>query len=357
MRSQRKNKLLFLTRYSRIGASSRLRTYQYLPHLQAAGWKVIVAPLFNDRYLIELYSGERPSWINIITCYFRRLACLFKIRQYDGIVIEKELFPFLPSWAEWWISRIGKGYVVDYDDAVFHNYNLHRSIWVRSMLSGKVEKVMRYSRKVLVGNEYLGDKASSVGAVNVKFIPTVVDGARYFPVYDKIPVDLVKVGWIGSPTTLKYIKNILPILEKLNDRCPFELVIIGGEGRIGFSGKETTVTWSEKSEVSEIQNLDIGIMPLADTPWELGKCGYKLIQYMACGLPVVGSPVGVNTTLISNNLNGYLAANEGEWDKCLERLILDKDLRVQMGKEGVRLVNEHYTLQKFFPVYLNALKE
>jgi len=349
-------KILFLPRYSRLGASSRLRTYQYLPYLEAEGIEVRVAPLFNDRYLKELYSGRGISWANVVRCYFRRLMLLFKVSAYDGVVIEKELFPFLPSWAEWCLSRSGRGYVVDYDDAVFHNYDLHPRLWVRWLLGNKICKVMRHSRQVRAGNDYLKEKALAAGAKDVLVLPTVVDGDKYSPAIERCSTVMVKVGWIGSPTTVKYVKDILPVLERVNQRHPFELVIIGGGTAVGFSGKETTVIWSEEHEVAEIQRLDVGIMPLSDTPWERGKCGYKLIQYMACGLPVVGSPIGVNEQLIINHENGFLARGEEEWGKYLEQLILDRNLRFRMGEEGRRRVGERYTLQQLLPVYLKTLE-
>src|SRR5690606_11921506 len=174
-------KILFLPRYSRMGASSRLRTYQYLPYLEAEGIEVRVAPFFNDRYLKALYSGKGISWTNVVRCYLRRLRLLFKASAYDGVVIEKELFPFLPSWAEWWLSRRGRGYIVDYDDAVFHNYDLHPRFWVRWLLGNKISKVMRYSRQVRAGNDYLKEKALLAGAKEVLVLPTVVDGDRYGP--------------------------------------------------------------------------------------------------------------------------------------------------------------------------------
>ena len=337
-----------------MGASSRLRTYQYLPYLEAEGMEVRVAPLFNDRYLKALYSGGGISWANVVRCYFRRLMLLFQTSAYDVVVIEKELFPFLPAWAEWWLSRSGRGYIVDYDDAVFHNYDLHRRSWVRWLLGNKISKVMRYSRQVRAGNDYLKEKALLAGAKEVLVLPTVVDGERYAPADGRGSSPIVKVGWIGSPTTLKYVKDILPVLERVNQRHPFELVIIGGGTGVGFSGKETPIVWSEENEVEEIKKLDVGIMPLSDTPWEKGKCGYKLIQYMACGLPVVGSPIGVNKKLVVKGLNGFLASDESEWERYLDRLLADKPLRDKMGLEGNKMVQEHYTLQRVLPRYLNV---
>src|SRR5690606_35501225 len=213
---------------------------------------------------------------------------------YDCILIEKELFPYMPPWAEWLISKSGKKYVMDNDDAVFHNYDLHRYLLVRLMLKRKIDKVMRYSHKVVVGNSYLADRAYKAGAAKVALIPTVVDGSKYHKIGNHTSDTVVKIGWIGSRTPLKYLQALLPTFEKLKKKHDFELVNIGGGKSIGFSGRETVVIWTEEGEVTEIQKLDIGIMPLTDSPWERGKCGYKLIPYMTCGLPVIGSPIGVN---------------------------------------------------------------
>ncbi|MEX2591326.1 MAG: glycosyltransferase family 4 protein [Anditalea sp.] len=350
-----KKKILFLTRYSRMGASSRLRTYQFLPFLREKGWEVEVKPLFNDQYLSELYAGKGLSWINVFNCYVNRMLLLFTFHQYERIVIEKELFPFLPSWAESLISRMGGKYIVDYDDAIFHNYDLHRFFWVRLMYKRKIDKIMKYSQKVLVGNGYLASRAKKSGAREIIYLPTVIDAERYIA-SPKLGINSrPKIGWIGSPSTLKHLKGILSVLEKLNKKQPFDLVIIGGGESIGFSGTETLVSWSEEGEVMEIQKLDIGIMPLSDNSWEKGKCAYKLIQYMACGLPVVGSPVGVNKDVILQGVNGFLPANENEWISYLDQLITDKELRVQMGKAGAKTVQHHYTVQGIFTTYINAL--
>jgi glycosyltransferase involved in cell wall biosynthesis len=348
-------KIIFLTRYTRLGASSRLRTFQYIPFLKGLGWEVTISPLFNDLYLNQLYKGKGTSYFNILTCYLKRFFVVFILYKYDRVVIEKEIFPFLPAWTEYILHRTGQKFVVDYDDAVFHNYDLHPSYLVRLLLNSKIGKVMEYSHKVLAGNAYLAEWARKAGAQSVILLPTVLDESKYFSVGHNHKRGFIKIGWIGSPTTLKYLKGLLPVLNKLNNRQSFELIIIGGES-IGFKGKETLVSWSEEGEVKEIQQLDIGIMPLTDSPWEEGKCGYKLIQYMACGLPVVGSAVGVNIELISPGENGFLASNPNEWEKHLEILMLDRDLRYKMGCKGLIRVKNHYSIQNNLTSYLKALE-
>lgn len=347
--------IIFLTRYTRLGASSRLRTFQYLPFLKSLGWEVTISPLFNDLYLTQLYKGNGTSYFNIFTCYLKRFFIVFTLYKYHRIVIEKEIFPFLPAWAEYILNRTGQKFVVDYDDAVFHNYDHHPSNLVRLLLNSKIEKVMEYSHKVLAGNSYLAERARKAGASSVIILPTVVDVNKYFSVNNNRKQVPIKIGWIGSPTTLKYLEALRPVLNKINNKHSIELIIIGGGKSIDFKGKETLISWSEEGEVKEIQRLDIGIMPLTDSPWEEGKCGYKLIQYMACGLPVVGSPIGVNIELITPGENGFLASTENEWVNQLETLIWDRDLRLKMGCKGLNRVKNHYSIQHIFPSFLKAL--
>lgn len=350
-----KRKFLFLPRYSRLGASSRLRTFQYLPLLEEKGIAVKAMPLFNDQYLTELYSDGRISKRNVLICYLKRFGILFTLLKYDGIMIEKELFPYFPAWGEWLISKWGIKYYVDYDDAIFHNYDQHDNSFIRMFLGNKIDKVMSYSHMVFVGNAYLNNRAKLAGAPKVVFLPTVVDATKYLKGNEVKKNKAIKIGWIGSPTTLKYLVGILPALERLKENFAFELVIIGGGRSIGFSGTEKLLPWSEEEEVREINRLDIGIMPLTDTDWEKGKCAYKLIQYMACGLPIVGSPVGVNTEIIKQGVNGFLPANEREWVRCLGQLITDRELRAKMGEAGVKTVQQQYTIQVIFNTFLGAL--
>jgi hypothetical protein len=157
--------------------------------------------------------------------------------------------------------------------------------------------------------------------------------------------DPVVVGWIGSPSTTHYLKELAPVFNRLKETLAVRFVAVGA--RVDqLSGLPVEAReWSEQCEITEIQAFDIGIMPLPDEPWSRGKCGYKLIQYMACGLPVVASPVGVNTEIVQSEFNGFLAHTHEEWTEALTRLIQDKQLRMKYGAEGRKRVENHYSLQ------------
>lgn len=342
-------RILILTRYTRLGASSRLRTLQYIPYLRAAGFEVEVASFFDDAYLDALYSGRRRR-LGSEKYFARRIVQLVASHRADAIWLEKEALPWVP----WSIERLlwprGVPVVSDYDDAVFHYYDIHRSAAVRRLLGRKIDGVMAQSAIVFAGNDYLAERARAAGARRVELVPTVVDMQAYqyrpIPSLDGKP----RIGWIGTPVTwAQYGQPMLPFLEDLLARhdAVFRAVGAGKPSKpvVNFEFPD----WSETSEVELIQGMDIGIMPLEDSPFARGKCGYKLIQYMACGLPVVASPVGVNSKLVTHGENGFLASTEAEWREAIERLLSDPVLRRRMGAAGRARVEADYSIQTYGP--------
>jgi glycosyltransferase involved in cell wall biosynthesis len=208
---------------------------------------------------------------------------------------------------------------------------------------------------VTAGNEYLAQRARDAGARRVEIIPTVIDLERYTPKTD-YDTQVPTIVWIGSPSTVRYLSTIAQPLAELATRRKFRLRIIGGQ--IALPGVDVEyVPWTESGEVASIAACDIGIMPLDDSPWERGKCGYKLIQYMACGLSVVASPIGVNTKIVQEERNGYLANDAASWIERLDALLANPALREGMGRAGRRLVEERYCIQVVAPQLAEYLKQ
>ncbi|SEG57199.1 glycosyltransferase family 4 protein [Marinobacterium lutimaris] len=342
-------KVLLLARYGALGASSRVRFLQYLPCFQAQGIQVTVKPLLSDSYLNALYSGG-SRWQEVLKGYAARLIILFSAKRFDVVVIEKELFPFMPALFESLLRLAGVSYVVDYDDALFHRYDCHSNLLVRRLLGKKIDSVMRNARVVIVGNKYLAARAQRAGAKRIELIPTVIDTNRYQRQQQKSEIEVPIVGWIGTPQTSRYLMQLVPVFEMINKQLPVRFVAIGANPE-EFEGTPVEVwPWSESTEVASIQQFDIGIMPLVDSPWERGKCGYKLIQYMACGIPVVASPVGVNSEIVERGRNGQLADSLEDWKRTLfEMLQSGYERRQQMGVEGRKKVVEWYSMKAQAP--------
>lgn len=341
-------KVLFLTRYDRLGSSSRLRALQYLPLLRRQGIECQAVPLLGDDYVSDLYAGRAVNVGNVMLSYLRRVRHLLGCRRYDLLWIEKELFPWLPAISEALLDLRGPPYVVDYDDAFFHRYDMHHNPLVRKLLGRNIDRVMKHAALVIAGNDYLAERAVRAGARRVEVLPTVIDLERY-PVVPLPARSGFTIGWIGSPSTSPCLLTIQQPLQELCRAQKSRLVLVGADGR-GLSELDAEIRpWSEEREAEEIRTFDVGIMPLQDRPWERGKCGYKLIQYMACGLPVVASPVGVNSRIVTHGDNGFLAASAAEWLSALTRLRDDVTLRGKMGRAGRARVEESYCLQVTAP--------
>lgn len=352
-------KILALTRYSALGASSRFRIYQYLPYLQEQGCEFTIQSLLGNKYIKHLYNKTSLPLFEIIKKYFMRIILLLRKNKYDLIWLQQEAFPWIPAWFETILIKSNVPVVVDYDDAFFHRYDQHKSMLVRLFLGEKIDMVMSKAEVVIAGNQYLADRALKNKSKKVIILPTVVDTEVYNT--NLVPANkLFTIGWIGSPHTAKYLRIVENALCEVCKDGKSKVIIVGSKN-IELSGIPLEIIeWNNSTEVKEIQHFDVGIMPLIDNSWERGKCGFKLIQYMACAKPVVASPVGVNNIIVKNNVNGFLANNEDEWVKYLTILKNDFDLRKIMGIEGRKLVEEQYSLQvnapKLFQLFNNVLQ-
>jgi len=340
-----------------MGASSRLRMLQYLPLLTNAGLSFDVFPLLDDDYLKRIYSGKKISKFYLMIRFLKRILQLIRLRKEQVLWIEKELFPYFPAIFEKMLNLIGFRLIVDFDDAIFHQYDEHKFSFVRLFLSRKIDRVMQYSDYVVAGNEYLAARAQGAGAKKIEIIPTVIDLKRYScRMYNEDSNRLV-IGWMGSPGSQALLVPFLSGFEKFAKKNCCEFLIVGSNIEHGYSGNLQFVKWSEESEVELIQSMDIGIMPLQNTPWQRGKCGYKLVQYMACGVPVVASNVGVNCEIVNFSQSGYLVDKTEDWELCFKRLMSDSYLRKKLGLNGRRAVEEKYSTESQVPNLVKIFNE
>lgn len=340
-------------KYGRDAASTRQRLLQFLPYLATHGVAVEWTPLLDDDYVKSIARGEGGRWGGVLGGYARRLLQLRALRRYDLVWVYLESFPYMPGWIERLVFFARRPVVYDFDDAIFHQYDLARNRLVRAVLSRKIGTIIRRSCAVIAGNHYLADYASRHGATPV-VIPTVVDTDHYVPSEGRGEAGLT-VGWIGSPSTWAYVEPLLPTLLPLFHRHGARFLVIGaGPNAKDIAGVDA-VEWSETGEVAGIQAMDIGVMPVPDTPWARGKCGYKLIQYMACGVPAVGSPVGVNVEIVQDRVTGLLADTPAEWEHALDLLLTDAAMRRDMGRHGRERAVALYSLDAQAPRLLAAL--
>ena len=214
---------------------------------------------------------------------------------------------------------------------------------------------MKFASVVTVGNPYLADYAYQSGAENVHIIPTVVDLEKYNQRNYK-PEPPFKIGWIGSPATVRYLELVRQALNNISNQFDIRLITIGSSKFNSSKFEIIHKEWNESTEVDDLFQIDVGIMPLADNPFERGKCGYKLIQYMASKKPVIASPVGVNKEIVTSGENGFLADSSEAWTASFKKLFCNPSKMLEFGNKGYNLVEQKYNLNKTAPQILGILK-
>ncbi len=348
-------KVLVLTRYDRRGASSRTRFYQYAGPLSRLGIELQFQALLDDKYLDLLYTGHGRSAGLVARAYWRRMRALRRHPAFDIVWLEKELFPWVPALVERALL-FRRPYVADYDDATFHMYDNHRNGVLRTLYRDKIDLVMRRAAAVTAGNEYLAERARRAGCRTVEVIPTVVSARISSHLQSKPQRDGTVIGWIGSPATQHFLDPLVTTLENVVRETGGSFITVGARYATPLFKGHHVFAWSEHDERHVLAQLDIGIMPLTDAPFERGKCGYKLVQYMSVGIPVVASPIGVNRSIVMDGVTGFLATTPEEWRRALIALCSNTAMRDQMGREARRRFELHYCLEKFVPQVAEILR-
>ena len=325
-------RVLFLTE-GRNTPSSRLRVWSHLPTLRAAGFRVDVC---------DVPRGP-----------LARLARLGSLARYDVVVIQKKLFRKAELGL---VSRKAGRLVYDFDDAVIVGPFGAGPDPVRTR---RFDATLARCHLVIAGNEYLASQASAHPRVRV--LPTGVDLASYRL---KRSGDLgsagrrLVVGWIGTAGNLRCLDPLRPVLKRLVDEgVPLRLKVVCDRTLDWDDVPIDYAPWTIETESDQLVSFDIGIMPLDDGPWTRGKCGFKLLQYMASGLPAVASPVGVNRAIIDDGVSGFLADSDAAWGDALSRLARDAGLRARVGAAARRTVEERYSLARLSPQLVDVLRE
>ena len=274
----------------------------------------------------DLYGGKRTNKLKVLLNILNRLSYVFlNGKRHDLLVIEKELVSNCPYFIERLALR-GARYSLDFDDNVSARYGT--DALKRLLLGNKINSLSSRAVLTTVGNRWYWKE---ITGGNLHYLPTVIDMEDYPVEIRRKPDNAVPIiVWIGSPPTVKYLKIVGNALRRLAKTREFTLRIIGGNAEISGVNIEC-MAWSGEKEFELLYGSDIGIMPLESSMWENGKCGLKLIQYMAAGLPVVASPAPANEEIVTAGEDGFIAGNEEEWIEYLSRLLEDKGLRAALG--------------------------
>jgi glycosyltransferase involved in cell wall biosynthesis len=345
-------RVLFVTQYGLQAASSRTRVFQYLPFLQEHGLDCRVLTVLPDRGLggsqvLVTRSGVRKL-IYYLWAFWRTVWTGMRLpwaaRGCGLLFVQKVI---LPPPVRWWLGRRCLPMVYDFDDAIFTTEVRRRhwlAAWKERRNAAGLPAMLSMTALAVVENDYTGGYAARY-CPRVTTITGPIDTHGHRPGPERPPGERIVLGWIGSATTLPYLELVAEPLRRLATRFPDLVLRVVGAARAVLPGIPVEAKpWRLEEEVADLQGFDVGLMPIPDDPWTRGKGGYKLLQYMAVGLPVVTSPVGVNQRIVADGVTGFWASDPGDWEDRLTRLIQDPDRRRAMGRAGRIAVERGYSL-------------
>jgi glycosyltransferase involved in cell wall biosynthesis len=333
-----------------VTPGQRFRIEEWEPFLRADGVEVVYLP-FQDAdtaSLLKETSNSLSKAIRLVRLLAHRLRQAAGMTGFDLVYVFRETALLGPALAERLLRRRGLPYVFDFDDAVWIRYRSPaNSFWSYLRCPGKTATTCRLSHHVMAGNETLARYARQF-APSVSIIPTTIDTELYVPPPAKREPGLV-IGWSGSYSTGQYLELVRAVLQRLARRFRFRGVVVGAR-EFRVEGVDVEVRpWRAETEVTDLSDFDVGLMPLPDSDWERGKCGLKALQYMALGIPPVVSPVGVNSSIVIDGQNGLVARTESDWENALGRLLEDASLRKRLGHEARATVEGAYSARIHAP--------
>jgi glycosyltransferase involved in cell wall biosynthesis len=372
-------KVLFLVPYPLDSApSQRFRFEQYFRYLDERGIEYKAQSFLDNKAWKVLYSQGKKwqKFLSVVRGFFRRDWQMLTIWSYDVVFIHREAAPIGPPLYELWIKLWGKKIIYDFDDAIWlPNTSDENRVVAGLKWHSKVAEICSWAWKVSVGNEYLADfgRRNILDQEMVVVTPTTIDmgyhksGGSTLRPFDQAqggsgrlgPRDSLPlvIGWTGTHSTSAYLEGIYSALETLNKKYNFKFLVISNKQPSRQLAVDSWQEWQKETEIEDLDQIDIGIMPMPDNDWTRGKCGFKALQFMALGKPVVASPVGVNTEIIQDGVNGFLASAEEEWVEKLSRLIEDPELRERLGKAGRKTVVERYSVEANKEKFLNLFDQ
>lgn len=343
-------RVLGATAYPQTAASARVRVANYTGFLGAHGVDLRFRSALSEADYARLVAPG-PSALKAATLARASLRAAFAQAD-DGLLLVHRLRLLNPFPG---IDPPRRLDIYDLDDALFLGSAAavnRRFQWAKQE-PRRAAVCMRRSRLVIAGNRYLATEARRF-ATRVEVVPSCVDPEAQPPRVHR-EAEVVTIGWIGSHTTSVYLAPVLPVLARLNQhRLRARFVVVGGDTGLRADWLEHR-PWSATREAADLASFDIGIMPLPDTDWARGKCGYKVLQYFAAGVPAVASPVGVSVEMLGEG-RGLLATSPAEWEAALERLLADASERAQRGARAREFVRAHYSYQRWAPELASLLR-
>jgi len=341
--------------------SQRFRFEQYISFLESQGWQCSFSYLISaedDQFFYKPGNSFKKLGV-LLRSIKKRLADIREAKKSDIVFIQREAFMLGSTYFEKHFAKSGAKVIFDFDDAIwFMDVSDANKKFKFLKNPGKTADIIKVSDLVFAGNQYLADYAK-LNNKNVVIVPTTIDTEEYKRMSLPKKDDSVCIGWSGSITTIKHFEYAIPVLTKIKEKYgnKVSIKVIGDGNYRNESLGVVGIPWKHADEVKELSGIDIGIMPLPDDEWAKGKCGLKGLQYMALEIPTLMSPVGVNSEIIQDGVNGYLADEVDEWVEKISKLVESEELRKQLGQKARQTVLEKYSIESEKKNYLKYFNE
>jgi glycosyltransferase involved in cell wall biosynthesis len=338
--------------------SQRFRFEQYIHFLEQHHFEIRYHSFHTPKSWNRLYQKGRfiQKFLDLNYNFLRRWFLLFQLIGAKHIFMHREMAHLGPPVFEWILVKImSRKYVYDFDDAIWiPNYSSANARFQKLKCYWKVPYLIKWASKVSAGNDFLAAYAQQFNP-RVEVIPTTIDTKNQHTKrvdHGKTPL---MIGWTGTHSTMHYLDFVIPILRKLENEFDFTFKVISNK-KPDYQLKSLVYQdWKEETEMEDLAEIQIGIMPLVLDAWSEGKCGFKALQYMALGMAGIVSPVGVNTKIIQHGENGFIAETTQEWEDALRLLLENKQLRSELGNRALESIQQKWSVDSWKENYLELL--
>jgi L-malate glycosyltransferase len=357
----KKKRILFVCPYpENVAPSQRLKFEQYYPHFREAGYEVVTSSYISSAFWKIIYKKGNftaKAWYSL-TGYLKRIADLFRLGQFDIVYVHLWVTPFGHPVFEWLYRKASRKLVYDIDDLVYLKNVESKAHPLVTLIKGREKPLflMKAADHVITCTPYLDEFVKKFNS-HTTDISSTIDTEKYIPKKDYAVPGKVTIGWSGSHSTSRYLHLLDDVFRDLARSYSFKLLVMGDEN-FSIDGVEVeAIPWNESYEVEIISRFDIGVYPLPDEEWVLGKSGLKALQYMAAGIPTVATAIGAIFRIIQDKKNGFLVDSRLEWKQCLIQLLSDVKLRNEIGKKAIFTVEKKFSVKATKNVYLSILNE
>jgi L-malate glycosyltransferase len=356
----KRKKILIVCPYPQnVAPSQRLKFEQYYPYFRQNGYELTIRPFINEPFWKIIYKKGNTGRKTLYTVigYWRRVLDLFKLGRYDIVYVHLWVTPFGPPFFEWLFRQLAKKIVYDIDDLVYLGNIKNKAHPIISWIKGKKKPVylMKTADHVITCTPYLDQFVRKYNQQTTD-ISSTINTALYRPKQDYSVKEKFVIGWSGSYSTSKYLHLLDDVFLELAKEHNFKLLVMG-DADFKLTGVDVeALPWKEHYEIDVINRFDVGVYPLPDEEWVLGKSGLKALQYMALGIPTIATSIGTIHRIIKDGENGFLVHNKNEWKQAIVKLIQNEDLRREIGRKAVITVEEKYSLNANNTTYLRVLE-